>query len=101
LKTKEKINEINKLYQVENFKSKYAYKDSSKIFSPYNSEKFKKSNFIGNENKINNMRNPFNHLEYSPNSKYYNLIRDNFKIHSEEVLKFKHLERGENKKPKK
>ena len=86
---------------MENFTKKYAHKETLKIISPYNSEKFKKINFIGNENKINNMLSPYKHLEYSPNSKSNNLIRDVFKKHSEEVLKFKHLERGEKKKTKK
>jgi len=44
------------------------------------------------------MLNPFNHEEYSAGKKNYNMIRDNFKIHSEELLRFKHLERNDNKK---
>lgn len=101
LKIEDKLNQINKLYQVENFKKIYAYKETLKMISPYNLDKYKKINFIGNEKKINNMVNPYKHLEYSPTSKSYNLIRDNFKKHVEEVLKYKHLERGENKKLKK
>jgi len=46
------------------------------------------------------MINPYNHLEFSPNSKRYNLVRDNFKKHSEEVLRFKHLGRADTKKSK-
>lgn len=100
LLVEDKMNQLKKLYQVENFTKKYAYKQTLKIMSPYNSEKFRKINFVGNERKINNMVNPYKHLEYSPSSKSHNLIRDGFKIHAEEVLKFKHLERGENRKAK-
>ena len=99
LRIEDKISLLKGLYQVENFKKHYAYKDSLKVLSPYNSEKFRKINFLGNQNKINNMLNPYKHREYSPDSKSHNIVKDSFKKHAEEVLKFKHLlERGENKK---
>lgn len=100
LRIEDKLSQLKGLYQVENFKKNYAYKNSLKILAPYDSEKFKKMNYLSNENKINNMVSPYKHMEYSPNSKSFNLIKDNFKKHAEEVLKFKHLERGENKKSK-
>ncbi len=97
----DKKTQLSKLYQVENFTKKYAYKETLKVLAPFNCERFKKLNFTGNEYKINNMLSPYKHLEYSPNSKRYNLQRDAFKNHVEEVLKNKHLDRGEVKKAKK
>jgi len=97
-KLETKINHIAKR-EVGNFANIYAYKETLKIFNlPKSSEKFKKENYQANNQKINNMLNPFNHVEYSAGKKNYNMIRDNFKIHSEELLRFKHLERNDNKK---
>jgi len=93
-------NELTNLYQVENYKKLYAYKDTSKLICPYDSSNFKKVNYLGNSNKINNMGNPYKHSEYSPNSKKHHITKDYIKKHSEEMLRLKHHERGENKKTK-
>lgn len=96
-----KINQLSKLYEVENYKNKYSNKETLKILNLLkSSEKFKKENYQANTNKINNMLNPYNHNEYSPGDKNHNMIRDNLKIHAEQILRFKHLERNENKKNK-
>jgi hypothetical protein len=100
LNLKPRIKDFGKLYQAENYKKNYAYINNLKKLFPYDSIDYKKVNFVGNNLKINNMQNPYEHLEYSPNTCKYNLKRDNFKVHSEQVLKLKYLERGENKKIK-
>jgi hypothetical protein len=79
------------LYKVTNYKKRLANKDTSNLISPYSSPKFKKENFLGNFSKINNMNNPFSHLEYFPNMKDYNLRKDHFTKHIEDTIRFKHL----------
>ncbi len=96
-----KINEKSKLFNVESFKNKYANKETLKILGPLKScEKYTKEIYKASTLKINNMLNPYNHLEYSPSAKNHNMLRDKFKLHSEELLRFKHLGRNENKKLK-
>lgn len=93
-----KINQIAKLYEPDSFKNKYSGKDTLKILVPLkSSEKFKKESYQPNSLKISNMPNPFKHLEYFPGSKNHNMVRDNLKEHAEQLLRFKHLERKENK----
>jgi len=97
----DKINHLANIHRAENFKKHYAYKKTLKCMSSNNTEKFKKENFLKDLNKINNMQNPFYHIEYTPNSKNHNMYKDYFKMHSEELLKFKLLERTDNnKKPR-
>lgn len=96
-----KLSQIAKLYEVEKFKNKYANKETLKILCPLkSSEKYKKEIFQANTLKINNMLNPFNHSEYTADCKIHNLVKDEFKKHAEEVLRFKHLERNESRKVK-
>ena len=89
---------FSKNFDKENYRDKFAHKDTSKIISLIDVDKFKQKNYLGNSVKINNMMSPFDHREYSPISKDYNLVKDAFKSHSEQVLKLKHLERGDTKK---
>ncbi len=42
------------------------------------------------------MVNPYSHLEYFPNMKEHNFKMDNFKRHSEEIVKFRNLIEKEN-----
>lgn len=92
----EKIKSMPKLHKFENFKDKYGNKNTFKIFTLINGIQSKQDKDI----KINKMMSPYNHLEYSPNNKRYNFIKDNFKKHAEEILRFKHIERGETKRTK-
>ena len=82
---------LKDLCKAENYKSRLANKDTSYLIAAYISPHFKKENFSGNSNKINNMTNPYNHLEFFPSSKEHNFKKDNFKKHSEDVLRFRHL----------
>lgn len=100
VRVQNRLIELSKLYKVENNKNKLVYKDTSNVFSLNKSEKFIGENFQANSSKINNMKNPFTHLEYFASTKSHNMIKDHFKKHSEEVLRFKHLERGDPKKSK-
>ena len=96
-----KINHLAKLYEVESYKNKFSNKATFNILCPLNcSEKFKKESYRGNSLKINNMLNPYDHSEYLPDSKKHNMVKDHFKKHSEELLRFKHLGRNENSKVK-